>query len=335
MRPIFAVAIVSLVVQGGLAAAWAAGPEVAAEGETRTEACAGAAASVAGNRNLVTFTGACKSLTLRGDGNRVSAGLGAGALIDVEGNGNQVRITAGKPGKLRVSGSNTSVVAAGGSPAPAASASLSGDAQTIELGCDTQPVTLESSGSRYVLRGGCRVLVIKGANNRVDAELLPAASVRIEGDGTIVTYRLKGTGAVPVSTILGVGSLLEADSQVAQLQAPPAPPAGITQVVSLMHDLGGVVILDGTMVRLPAGIFAGNDLGPNADGWMGRLGELIGQIGPTGLRIQGADPADPQVATGRANAVQAWLQQRAGVKLPVQANGAKGEGAMVDVTILR
>jgi hypothetical protein len=315
--------------------AWAAGVDVAAEGETRTASCAGGNATLSGSRNTVTFTGVCTSLTVRGDANKVSAGFAARAAIDIEGNGNQLRIAAGKPASLRVSGSNTILVAAGGSAPPADAATLSGDAQNIELDCTNRAVNLEANRSRIVLQGGCSSVVIRGAWNRVEAELAPNAAVRIEGDGTILTYHVRGAGAPPVATVLGVGSLLEMDSQVAQLQAPAAPPAGITRVPLLMHDLQGTVTLDGTLVRLPADLFAGAAMGSNGEAAMGRLGELIGLIRPRGVRIAAVDPADVTLAAQRAKAVQAWLGQHGAGSVPSESGGVRGGAALVEVMLLR
>ena len=331
----FALVLGMAPLSGAQAQALAAGAEVAAEGETRTEACGGGAATVSGNRNAVTFTGVCRSLTVRGEGNKISIGLVSGADVDVQGGGNQIRLVAGRPGRLLVSGSNTALLLSGGTAPSADQATLSGDGQNLPLHCGGQAVTLDSNRSRFLLSGGCRSVAVRGKANRVEAELVPGADVRIEGDGTVVTYRLKGSGKAPVATILGVGSLLEADSTVAQAPAPAAPPAGITRVVTLVHDLQAVNTLDGTLVRVPGADFAGAAGAPDGAAALGGVAELIGRIRPSAVRIVGGDPGDAGLAGQRAASVQTWLAGSGGVKLPMQVAAGHGDTTDVEVTILR
>ncbi len=313
----------------------AAGPVVQAEGQTITQPCAEAPASVSGNRNNVTFTGICKSLTLRGESNRVSLSLVPEAAIDIEGSGNQVHVVAGRATKLRVAGNHTIISAAAGAAPASDSAKLTGDDQSIELDCTGRPVALDANMSRYRLRGGCQSLTVRGYGNLVDAELAAAAPVRIEGNSSVVTYRLKAAGAPPSVTVLGQDSLVEADSQIGQGAVPLAPPAGITRVVQLMAALQGEVLADGTQVSLPAALFVGAALAETSDGRMSQLAELIGAIHPSGVRVKAVDPADSNMATGRAAAVLASLGSKGQGKLVAQSSTATGTTALVDVIILR
>ncbi len=329
------------------------------EGETQTIACAGGAASAFGNRNTVTFTGACTGLTIRGDGNKVGIALAAAAGIDIEGSGNRVSYTAAGAPKLRVSGSDTAIVPAAGAPVPVAQdADLAGDSLRVDLDCTGHAVTLQGNRSHIRLRGGCQALTVRGEANTVRAELQPGAAVLIEGNGTTVTYTLHGAGADPVATVRGQNSLFQPDagqkqhpapavtaavapaapSQVAQQATPAAPPVtapAAASVPQVMHDLGGTGVEAGTLVHVPETAFAGLDIAPSGEALLGQLAALIAQIHPTGLAITGRDPAAPDTAAKRAAAVQAWLEQHRKTRLPTRTATATGPDAPVDVLILR
>ncbi len=317
------------------------------DGETQTIACAGGAALVGGNRNTATFTGACKGLTIRGDGNKVRIALAGAAGIDIEGSGNQVSYTAAGAPKLHVSGSDTAIVPAAGSPIPTAQdADLSGDNLRVALDCTGHAVTLQGNRSQIRLRGGCQALTVRGEANTVQAELQPGAAVLIEGNGTTVTYTLHGAGADPVATVRGENSRFQPDPSqkprpapvLAQEAAPAASPVtepGAASVPQLMHDLGGTVVEEGTLVHVPATAFVGLDITPAGEALLGQLAALIAQINPTGLAITGRDPADPDIAAKRAAAVQTWLEQHRKSTLPIRTATVTGPDAPVDVLILR
>ncbi len=307
----------------------AAGPVVKADGQTATLACARQPATVFGQGNFATFTGTCASLVVRGDRNHIDIALARGAPIDIAGSNNQVRITEGGGGPARVSGSGTMLLAQGGLAPTAAGSVISGDGQTIELSCAGVAVTLDGNHSRFHLHGGCRSLLLRGAGNVVDAELAPAATVRVEGDGSAVVYRLSAAGPAPAVTVLGIDSLVQPD--IAAIRpAPPAPPAGVTAEARIMAALQGEVVPDGTRFQLPAAMFQSSALADQGQTALAQISQLIGVIHPAGLRIAGAD--QPRIA-----AVQSWLVDRGQVRLPVTTGTGQGmgQGTAVEITILR
>ena len=94
---------------------------IQAEAQTKAADCGGEAARVEGNRNVLTITGACRSLDLRGDANQVTIELRPGAMVHVEGQQNRVgyRIARGtQPPEVSVAGVDSIVFPAGESPAP-------------------------------------------------------------------------------------------------------------------------------------------------------------------------------------------------------------------------
>jgi hypothetical protein len=320
-------AALATVLHSPAALAQPAPPTVQAEGETRTDPCGTEAASVFGKRNIATFTGACAGLTVRGDGNHIALALATGAPIDIAGSDNQVRITAGRAGTAHISGSNTLLVADGGTAPTAAGSSISGDGQTIQLECQGVAVTLDGNHSRFHLHGGCRSLLLRGAGNVVDAELAPGAPVRIEGDGSVVIWRLAIPGAPPTATVLGIDSLVQPDTTIAIAPAPPAPPAGVTMVAQIMAALQGEITPDGTLFHLPATMFADAGLTQPGQMALAQISQLIGLIHPAGLRIEGQPPTRPA-------AVQAWLVEHGQVRSPITTAPGKASDK-VDVTILR
>ncbi len=301
-------------------------PAVQAEGQTSTLDCGTAAATVFGKRNVITFTGACAGLTVRGDGNHMAIALGTAAPIDIAGSDNQVRITAGQGGALHVSGSNTLLVADGGTAPAATGAAISGDGQTIQLECAGGAVTLGGNHSRFHLHGGCRSLLLRGAGNVVDTDLLPGAAVRVEGDGSVVIWHLTAPGAAPTVAILGTDSLVQSDTAIARAPAPAAPPAGVTLVAQIMAALQGEVTPAGTLFHMPPAMFTDTDLAPAGQTALAQISQLVGLIHPAGLRIEG-QPA-------RAAAVQAWLADHGQVRSPM-TTAAGQAGDKIDVTILR
>ncbi len=64
-----------------------------AEAQTLSGTCTGQPVRLEGNHNMVTLTGACGSLLLKGVGNTVRMGIVAGGSIHVEGSGNRVAYT--------------------------------------------------------------------------------------------------------------------------------------------------------------------------------------------------------------------------------------------------
>lgn len=311
--------------------AQAAAPLVQAEGQTVTLACDGAAATVAGNGNTISFTGSCAGLQLRGERNAVTVPLGADTRIDIEGNQNKVRFTAHAATTLRVSGTANTVVPVPGSAAPlAATAVLSGDGLDVVLDCAGKSVTLAGTRAHYRLLGSCVAVTVRGEANVVQAELAPAAQILVEGNGIVMTYH-QAQGPAPATAVRGMGSSVTSEAVAAAASVPSAPNAparaAMASVPVLMRDLEASVVEPGTLVKLPAAVFAGGAITPAGETQLERLAQLIGQINPSGLRLAARDPA-------AAAMVLAWLE-RAGLKKIATKTAPAGDAAAVDVLILR
>jgi len=168
-------------------------PAVQAEGQTSSLPCNGSAATIAGSRNTITFTGSCAGLQIRGETNTVTVSLAPRALIDIEGNGNRIRFSSPANPRLRVSGSFTTVTPEPGSAAPFAdSASLSGNNLDVALDCAGKSLTLQGTRSHFRLTGACTALTVRGEANAVLADLAPSAQVLVEGNGITLTYTVQG-----------------------------------------------------------------------------------------------------------------------------------------------
>ncbi len=320
-------------------AAKAEGLAIAAEAQTRTEACGGAAASVNGAENVVTFTGngktACTGLQIRGENNIVIVALAAGALIDIEGSHNKVVFSAmrGALPRLRVSGSFADVRPASGSPAPSAeTAVLLGDNATIELDCASRAVTLQGNHNRFRLRGACSALTVRGETNTVRAELAPMAPVLVEGNTISIVYTVLGGGTEPRLTVRGLGSTAVRQDRPEVLDTPGVNGA-MASVPILMRDLNGAVMQQGTLAPLPEAVFIGTSLSPAGEAQLARLVALIDQINPSGLRLTGRD-ADISVAREHTTLVRTWLVAHTKKALPMQEASEVGQPG-VDVMILR
>jgi hypothetical protein len=376
----------SALAQKPAAPAAVTGATVRAEAVTRTVDCNGTPAEVGGNRNTLTFRGACRGLTLRGDANTVAIELAPGARIDIEGNRNRLRYTVaggGDPPSVRVSGSDTDLAPSPGAPPPAAAplpVRLSGDNQNLDVDCGGRDVDIQGNHSHYTLTGGCHALVAHGDGNTLRAELQPGARVEIEGNGTVLTYRVRGAGGDAAVTVRGNDSRALREGQVA-LAAPPAtppaaqpiavpppatpptdgaaiapppppapespPPATVAPAVSaaapmpsvpmLMRDLGASVVEAGTQVTFKADqLFDGttDNLHADAPGRLGALDDLIRRTHPSGVRISADDPADPELAHRRADAVGGWLKAHAAAA-PITTASATGPAAQLTVLLAR
>lgn len=331
MRVFVVLSSLAMLASGG--PAWADSPLVRAEASTGSIACAGAAAEVNGGHNTLAFTGACKSLLIRGEANNVSVALAQGALIDIEGNGNQVKFTAAGAPRLKISGSHNQVLPQPGAPAPAAdTARLSGDDLDVVLDCHGNSVTLQGVRVHYQLRGGCRALTVRGEANIVQVEFAPKAQVLVEGNGIVLTYTVVGDGVAPDIAVHGMGSSVQRAG--AASAAPAAAAAQATDSLPvLMHALDATVVKTGTLVKLPEAVFTGAAVAPAGESQLGKLAALIGMIHPAGLQLTGHDPADPVLAAQRVALVRGWLDSH-GVSLPVQRD-VNTAPAGVEVLILR
>ena len=94
----------------GLAAGSPKSPiEISGVEHQRSIDCDGRDVIVDGVDHVLTFTGACASLTLSGSGSKVTIDLKPGAAVEVNGTGQSVRWRSAKPPKVNVSGIDNSV----------------------------------------------------------------------------------------------------------------------------------------------------------------------------------------------------------------------------------
>ncbi len=333
---------------------------VRAQGQTVAADCAGRPAEVSGNGNKITFSGICRELRVRGGGNVITIQFASGAALDIEGSGNRIRYTmagGSVPPTLRISGNDTDVAPEPGTPAPQAPAqaiALTGDGQRLELDCTDRPVSISGNRSRYVLRGGCRAVVVHGDANGVVTELMPGAAVEIEGNGTGLTYTMPA-GGEPQLVIRGINSSAIRTNDVAlpppqaaaawpaATSGPAPPPLPLAPIPAsdtvpvLMHELNATVVAEGTLVIFQADMLFDAitaNLHNDAPGRLVPLIELIRQINPSGLLVTMQDRADLDLARKRAMALQGWLSDTGQIKLPIKTAAATGEAA-INVLILR
>lgn len=165
--------------------------------------CFGGQALVRGSGNRLSIGGACRSLSINGNGNTVAINLAPGGPVRVNGNGNRVlyHYSAGPP-KAQTSGADNQVLP---DPRPASLATVLAPppplvvtgSSPVDLACGGRDVLIDGVGLRTVLRGGCRSLRIEGRSNMITAELLPGAPVLIGGPAIILNYVLVAEGPAP------------------------------------------------------------------------------------------------------------------------------------------
>ncbi len=94
----------------GLTASPARGPiEISGVEHQRSIDCEGRDVVVDGVDHVLTFTGACASLTLSGSGSKIVIDLKPGAVVEVNGTDQSVRWRSAKPPRVSVSGVDNSV----------------------------------------------------------------------------------------------------------------------------------------------------------------------------------------------------------------------------------
>jgi len=204
----------------------AAAATVQSDGATSTIACNGDAAVVEGSRNDLTFTGSCRGLSLRGDGNIVAIELAPGAALDIQGNSNRIRYSIGAAPSVQVTGSSTEVQRVEGVPPPPPPLALTGDGQVLDLDCAGRDVAIRGNRSDYTLRGGCRSVVAHGDNDHIRAELLAGAHAVVEGNDARLIYTIIGAGEAEIA-VRGARSRVEREGARAQAVAAVAPPPGL------------------------------------------------------------------------------------------------------------
>ena len=321
----------------------AAAATVQADSASRSVACGGEDAVVEGSRNDITFTGSCRSLAVRGDGNAITVELIPGAALDIQGNGNRVGYSVGGLPAVQVAGSGTDVQRIGDAPASATPIALTGDGMVLDLDCAGRDVVIRGNGSQYILRGGCRSVIANGNGNHIHAELQAGARVVAEGNDTRFVYSVPGGG----EAVVGVrGERSRAEREGATTQAatdadvpmpPTVPPksqpspmipspaddavasgpaetplivAGTSRLPALLRLLDARVVADGTQVAVASDEMfqPGSDaLRRGADTKLKQIVQLAGMIRPSATRLAIADPADTDLATRRAEALGAWF----------------------------
>lgn len=286
---------------------------VSSAGATRTIACNDNDAQVFGSRNVITFSGRCAGLQIRGDSNTISIALTGRAPIDIEGSRNRVRYTTAPDAQptLRVVGSFTEVMPARGATMPRAeTAVLQGDYLNIELDCGGGLFTLQTIRSTLWLRNGCSALTVRGEANVVHADLAPEAQVLIEGNAITLLTTQSQPGLAPQIKVVGMGSIVAPESSlVASLASPAAPgqpPLANVPLVMLIQVLDAQVTPAGTLIRLPSVAFDTDALSPGGELQLQRVAALMAQISPSGVRIIGHE-ANSARARQRANLVSDYL----------------------------
>ena len=198
-----------------------------AEAQILSGVCAGQPVRLEGNHNVVTLTGPCGSLLLKGVANTVRLGIVPGGSIHVEGSGNRVQfaVAGALPGIVALGPDNDvaagpALLAAPGpvapSPTPASLAAppsgplaLAGNDQHRIEDCAGRDVTVTGDRSDYVLLGACKSLTLRGDLLTVQADLAAAAKVTVMGRGSIVSWTMKGKAAGPAASIRGEGSRVQ------------------------------------------------------------------------------------------------------------------------------
>lgn len=106
-----------------------------------------------------------------------------------------------------------------------------------------------------------------------------------------------------------------------------------------MHELGGVVVADGTLVafRTADKLFDGATamLHADAPGRLDSLVQLIRQINPSGLRVTVRTDGDTDLAHRRAASLRAWLSDIGQVRLRIETADTAEAVAAISVLILR
>lgn len=99
-----------LALVAGLAAGSPKGPiEISGVEHQRSIECDGRDVAVNGVDHVLTFTGACASLSVSGSGNKIVIDLKPGAVVDVNGTDQSVRWRSPKPPKVSITGIDNSV----------------------------------------------------------------------------------------------------------------------------------------------------------------------------------------------------------------------------------
>lgn len=182
-----------------------------------TTDCQGGQARITGDGADIHVHGACHSLLVEGNANRIDAELAPGARVDVTGNHNKVRwrlIGGTGAAKVTITGTDD-LVGAGDAPLAGLAAGATRPPLDLSAGtqadCQDRDVHISGDGGAYTLKGGCRSIHIDGTGNTVHAELQPQAGIA-PGHANRVYWFMSRNGAPPQVTDPGT------DSQVLQEQ---------------------------------------------------------------------------------------------------------------------
>jgi hypothetical protein len=104
------IAAVAAAAQVGTANAGKDAIRISGVEQERSIPCEGRDVFVSGVDHVLTFTGACASLTLTGTDSTIAIGLKPGAAVKVEGTGNTVRWRSQAEPRVKISGVDNSVV---------------------------------------------------------------------------------------------------------------------------------------------------------------------------------------------------------------------------------
>jgi hypothetical protein len=225
-------------------------------GAGETIDCAGGDAAITGNGKHVTLQGACRSLTVRGDGNQIQAELAPRARVDVQGDGNSVRYRliggteeahVAVAGRQDVVGPDEAPIAGMAAAATRAPLTLAAGAPA-EADCTDRDVTVTADDTSYTLHGGCRSITVSGARTTVHAEMQAQSRISIPGAGDRVFWFLKTAGADPVGTVTGANSQVVQEQRLGSVIAPPSaapidtgdqPPMQLTGGSGVVEDRCG------------------------------------------------------------------------------------------------
>ncbi len=211
-----AVALVLLALAHGPAQAappQAAPPDrLVASGSRTVLGCPAGAVQVSGSGNRVTVAGRCRSLEVAGSDNEVAIDLLPGAVARIDGDRNRIVFAGTRAPEAVTHGAFNLVVPQPPDVAVAAVAAvpeppvlLDPGSPSFDVSCRDRDVVISGDFQRYVLRGGCRSVTVRGQSDTITAELQPGALLAIGGAGVLLNYVLVADGPAPVVRVTAPG----------------------------------------------------------------------------------------------------------------------------------
>lgn len=119
-----------------------------------------------------------------------------------------------------------------------------GEHKTVD--CAGRDVRIEGNRNRYMLRGGCLSVVLRGEADEIRAEMAPGGRIDVEGNGVLLFWSKRGDGPDPSVSLNGAGSRVMAldagpattPAQVeARITAPQAPPRSLPVLTGPVIEL--------------------------------------------------------------------------------------------------